>query len=1122
MKRTLIVGLGGTGIKVGHLLKKKLLDFFDRDELTENGEEKLAFLFIDNDKNEPGRAADLLRGTTYFNPSDFVMIQPFNGLAYHQEIEKAKRSGKVPPKLADCMPWFDSLADFPRGNHEAGMAGNRQLGKLGAFLNHEAIARGIQTRMERLLKVGATSGGRIEATNVAIYIIASICGGTGSSTFLDVAALIDANANFASACQKRAILICPGFFLDRIKHHGKDESHPTYKAYQRNSWAFMAECEYLLKYGGSQGNPALLARHSSRPGAFANRIRAGHGFSPFASAMLLDQETQDGLKIGQDRFFDFISDMVFEVVCGSANERFDSDIVNVPDVADAYRSHKTIAAKTIEFPRADFEAYFASRYLYEVFANVLAKRDFLPGEQESISDAAKSLAANLETILDQRIEDLFRGFASRPEGKRALDLKPPAPQDSYSDKGGILDSGELEALFKEHDRALQEFRQMLVDKVPQGLKEEMAFEKPFDRRNNAADAMRREVFVAVASIVRRLGFHAVVGLSGAEGAWLPGLLRDLIEEVAALQTKLDAELKLVSSATALDREVEAKRDAIRAAAKGKLGWKKKVDDLRTEIEDYHRSLKKWCDESWRRIGLEAQLEILKAFGRTGGGSQPGWLQGYLKRLEDAVLPNVSGRDLPSLSTTFDDGRPDGESIKVAYLEKLRRTFADTQRNIFRTTIPFELHSLVANDSWDADSPLAREYDAAVTVTADEVEAIFTDLEVGEGALGERAELLAFLGERPNEVGKRLDRIKNMVADRFRTHYLASGARLGQFVGRDIVVVWNDLSYDRRNVLKMSLSNPPVPLAFRGGSRPGISGSTYLVLYDDPSFLKLAEDEFQISGANFVSFKKDHLRNRFTFLSILDGINFGDLSGIDLAKLEYENRDLKSDRPHGVAEWNDHKEGPWAKEFEIAAKGSTIEAEVGNTSYKLDGVEILLFCHLLDRVAQNQKAKDLRETLFPSSKARKIHGWEARAPIAFESTRGAFGFWEEHTYESEGKGAPRKFAVVASTWRKLSLSYEGLKFEESLQEFRANNGVIAAVERFFQLVMAKRAAVRKELKTDPAKRAIQKELAAFRKGLRAAEELGANSPLTDGNRHIVEQLPSTTGELLKRLFDVGLF
>lgn len=1118
MKRTLIVGLGGTGIKVGHLLKKKLLGFFDRAELTENGEEKLAFLFIDNDTNEPARAADLLRGTDYFNPADFVMIKPFNGLSYKQEIDKAKRSGKIPAALADCIPWFDSLADFPKGNHEAGMAGNRQLGKLGAFINHQAIAAAIQARMARLLKVGATSGGKIEPTNVAIYIIASICGGTGSSTFLDVAALIDANANFASACEKRAVLVCPSFFLERIKQHGKDESHALYKAYQRNAWAFMAECEYLQKYGDSQGDPALLARYSSRPGAFENRIRSGHGFSPFAVALLLDQETQEGLKIGQDRFYDFISDMVFEVVCGSASQQFDSDIVNVPTAAEAYRSHKTIAAKTIEFPRADFEAYFGSRYLYEVFAKVLAKRDFLPGEQESISDAAKRLAADLDTILDLRIEELYRGLASRPEGKRALDLKPPASLESYSDKEVILESGELETLFKEHGRALQAFRQMLAERVPEGLKEETAFEKAFNRRNNAADAMRRAVFVAVASIVRRLGFHAVVGLPGAEGARLQGLLRDLIGEVAALQSKLSAELATVPSATVLDREVEEKRAAIRAETKGVLG-RKKVESLRSLIEDYHRSLKKWCDETWRRVGLEAQLEILTAFGRTGKGDQPGWLQGYLKRLEAAVLPDVSGRDLPSLSATFDDGRLDGGSIAVAYQQTLRRAFADTQRDVFRTTIPYELHSLVGDDSWEVGSPLAREYEAAVTVTVDEVGAIFTDLDVGEDALGEKAELLAFLGERPSEVGERLARIKKMVADRFRTHYLASGSPLGQFVGRDIVTVWNDLSIDRRNVLKTSLKNPPVPLAFRGGSRPGVSGSTFLVLFDDPSFLKLAESEFEISPANFVKFRKDHLRNRFTFLSILGGIGFEELSGMDLAKLEYERRDLKWDRPHGVARWNDFPEGPWAEEFAVASEGSTIAAKVGKTTYKLEGVEILLFCHLLDRVAQ--KSKTLGGILFPSAKARKIHGWEARAPIAFESAKGAFGFWEEHKFESEGKGSPRTFAAVASSWQELPLSYEGLAFEESLQAFRANSGAIAAVKCFFQLVMANRPAVKKEVATPAAKAAIQKELGAFRDGLKATEELGEGSPLTDGNRRIVGQLAGTTDELLKRLFNERL-
>ena len=86
MKRTLIIGLGGTGSKVGHRLKKRLLTFFDAEELKEEGENKVAFLFIDNDKNEMERAQQLMAGTNWYDPSVFCLIQPINGHSYQQRI----------------------------------------------------------------------------------------------------------------------------------------------------------------------------------------------------------------------------------------------------------------------------------------------------------------------------------------------------------------------------------------------------------------------------------------------------------------------------------------------------------------------------------------------------------------------------------------------------------------------------------------------------------------------------------------------------------------------------------------------------------------------------------------------------------------------------------------------------------------------------------------------------------------------------------------------------------------------------------------------------------------------------------------------------------------------------
>lgn len=1107
MKRTLIIGLGGTGSKVGHRLKKRLLTFFDAEELKEEGENKVAFLFIDNDKNEMERAQQLMAGTNWYDPSDFCLIQPFNGHAYQQRIKEEKEGRRTQdPKLADLHQWMDLYPAFPVGNLEAGMAGNRQLGKLGAHISAGNIRSAVQTRLNKLLKIGEASKKKGGTDSVAIWVIGSICGGTGSSIFLDVAALIDATADQTSACEKRAVLVCPSHFLEKLKLHRKDEKHPLYKTYQRNSWAFIAECDYFLRNWGIDST--LLAQYSSSPSTFEGRIKNRHSFTPFKIAMLMDEQTSTGLRIGQDRFDGFVADMMFEAISGSSSAQFDSEVVN-----DAGTSYKAIAAKTIEFPRYEYEQYFSQRYVWEVFDRVFAKRDLSPQERDSISDGAVKLLSATESILLDTIELLRQSFSQRAEARPAIGLQPPAPEESYSDKGTLVDDERLEDLFKEHDRTLAGYLRALAESLPSDVRQECeGFKKPFNLRSNAADRLRREVFIAVADWARRAGFHAVVGLAGKDE--VRGLLRELMLRIEELRDRLALEAQGVPPKEALAKEVGNARQEIRAAAKGTFR-RKKVADLRKELDAYHRSLQKWCEESWRKEALEAEIEILSAFGRSTNDRQ-GWLQGYFGRLQQAVVPDVSGRGLPNLSEAFDDGKLDGKSIAVGFKHILQRTFADAASEVFRTTIPWELQSLVKDGKWVADSPLAREYDAAVKVTSDEARSIFTETGEQESFLSEKGRLLAFLGEEPNEVGDRLKAIVQAVRDHFRAHYLGGAAPLGRFLGKDVVDVWKSLDQEVKNSLKTSLANPPVPLAFQRGTPPDFFGSTYLTLYKDDKFTDLATNEFQIAAANQIAFDKKELRTRFTFLQIRENVVFEDLVGSDLCKWAYMERALDVNRPHGVSKWNDNREGPLAKEFALAEVGSEVQAKVGGATYTLTGIEMILLCHLLDHLAQANKP--VRELLFPSAKYLKQMGWEGRAPLAFDKRTGSFGCWEEHRLEKEGSGS-RRFAVIPTSWRQLPLTFEGLEFAATLREVKGSGGFSKALTTFFQFVMgnATRPTLRQELRKPATKAALQKELQHFRESVQDAEQQGSASSVQPVDFDTTRRLPETANALFLRLF-----
>ncbi|MBD3217023.1 MAG: hypothetical protein GF310_02015 [candidate division Zixibacteria bacterium] len=166
-----VIGLGGTGVKTITFLKKILQEqaedsaqfvrflAIDIDEL--KGEVASASLFgnpirLDPEKNEFFRIADQTRGSEARNIPSVSSWFPEEGYKYLPLTEGARQA--------------------------------KPIGRLGFFLSHDELTRRVYRLADKLVTPQVLETfPSIKAGELNVYVVSSICGGTGAGLFLDIA-----------------------------------------------------------------------------------------------------------------------------------------------------------------------------------------------------------------------------------------------------------------------------------------------------------------------------------------------------------------------------------------------------------------------------------------------------------------------------------------------------------------------------------------------------------------------------------------------------------------------------------------------------------------------------------------------------------------------------------------------------------------------------------------------------------------------------------------------------------------------------------------------------------------------------------------------------------------------
>jgi len=304
--RVLYLGIGGTGKEIVARVKAKL-------KALGGGtlSPKVGFLVIDVEPNPP-KVPDL---QSVLSPAE--MCHPAQGQlpsSVLKEIRRQVEAGTQLKWVGERIPPGEMTLDY--NNFIKGTERFRQAGLL-AYLWEENTTGVTAPLRDALTKVTANARGSV---SLEIFVICSVCGGTGSGMLIDTAYLARSLGldYSATACDVSAVLVLPGVFRRLV-------GDATYDDLQRNTSAVLTELDYYMypkdQRGSRTCNPNDVdwsLRSAARAGQLLDTQAA-----IFQSVFLIDNQRNNGSTLGgTETVFPAVADMLVHLSGDQISDRF--------------------------------------------------------------------------------------------------------------------------------------------------------------------------------------------------------------------------------------------------------------------------------------------------------------------------------------------------------------------------------------------------------------------------------------------------------------------------------------------------------------------------------------------------------------------------------------------------------------------------------------------------------------------------------------------------------------------------------------------------------------------------------------------------------------------------------
>ena len=349
--KTYFIGLGGCGLKTVSEIQKRL-------RVLPNAEKDYAFTYIDTDEktyNTINEKEIIISSTDFKNMGDTNPLAVYNN-AYQNKKRNANEDRLL--EWVICQePGHMVLANSPLND---GAKAFRNLGRIAIFNKYDYIANELSTKIKGFEELEPNP--ETNTRDVDIWVIASSCGGTGSSNLLDVLYMINSIANpvvsGSGEPNLKLVLFMPQPFVDKNKDN---------KNYPLNAYSCLWELN-AFRTAYENGNKQTYEHFAVRPTKIGEKVL---DFPLYKFAIPVDVETNANSKLNVDtNFYPTIAEMIYYMTTGNgANalcSNLSNDIAHLERVNGQTRSMVGYGFRAIKKANLELKEYLVKRGIYEV------------------------------------------------------------------------------------------------------------------------------------------------------------------------------------------------------------------------------------------------------------------------------------------------------------------------------------------------------------------------------------------------------------------------------------------------------------------------------------------------------------------------------------------------------------------------------------------------------------------------------------------------------------------------------------------------------------------------------------------------------------------------------------
>jgi len=367
----LIVGLGGTGKKVVTRLKARFYEQFKKVPDTV----RLMALDIDV-KEDP-----YMLGEQEISLLPDEEMMDLGDVPAGDIIQEIKRN-----RYPEVRDWFNPNVPLQEANLRRGGQQNRQLGRLALFWNIRArnLYRALESTVHYLKQQGlvnkAGNVSRERSTDLVIYMVGSLAGGTGSGIMIDTAYLLRRIANSIGILDSTSVV---GIFVmprpfDRVRQ----------EAIQPNTLAALQELDYFMSC------PVEARRFDSIryiEGSPVNKVDCTE--RPFNVCYLIDAVGSKGERLPSiEQLLPMIVDSMFLLSVSRMGTMAWSNINNLSRKFVGTRVFSSFGVASLVFPASQIQHICAAKVGAEVISQVL---------NQPSAEAENELARELDRFIAQ-------------------------------------------------------------------------------------------------------------------------------------------------------------------------------------------------------------------------------------------------------------------------------------------------------------------------------------------------------------------------------------------------------------------------------------------------------------------------------------------------------------------------------------------------------------------------------------------------------------------------------------------------------------------------------------------------------------------------------------------------